>query len=87
MNVHDIAIQIEYKLRDKFNISDRPRGTIFDADAIEMYMFFDDMELLLTLFGKKDYTNFIDKYYKYKGKNMREIPNYKEIYEEFDDLM
>lgn len=87
MNEHDIAIQLEYKLRDKFNISYRPRGTIFDADYIEMYMFFDDMKLLLALFSKKDYTEFIDKYYQYKGINMRDIPNYKKIYDEFNDLM
>ena len=87
MNEHDIAIKLEYVLKEKFGINGRPRGTIFDADYIELYMFYDDIVLLLTLFGKDDHIEFIDRIYQYKGKNMREIPDYKEIYDEFINYM
>ena len=52
-NVHDIAIELEGILCKKFGIPERPRGTIFDADAIETYMFYDDIVLALSLFGKR----------------------------------
>ena len=46
-NKHDIAIDLEHMLRNEFGFKDRPRGTIFDADSIELYMLYDDMVLLL----------------------------------------
>ena len=53
-NVHDIAIELESMLRKEFGFPDRPRGTIFDADAIESRMFYDVMILLLYRKGTKD---------------------------------
>ena len=82
-NVHDIAIELEYMLRDEFGFDCRPRGTIFDADSIELYMFYDDMNLLLHKKATKDYSEFLDEIYMYKGVNMNKIPNYEEIFEKF----
>ena len=82
-NVHDIAIELESMLRKEFGFPDRPRGTIFDADAIESCMFYDVMILLLYRKGTKDSTKFQNDIFKYKGINMNEIPNYESIFEEF----
>lgn len=82
-NVHDIAIELEYMLRKEFGFPDRPRGTIFDADAIESRMFYDVMILLLYKKGKKDSTRFQDNVLKYQGTNMNQIPDYESIFEEF----
>ena len=82
-NVHDIAIELESMLRKEFGFPYRPRGTIFDADAIESRMFYDVMILLLYRKGTKDSTKFQNDIFKYKGINMNEIPNYESIFEEF----
>lgn len=82
-NVHDIAIELESMLRKEFGFHDRPRGTIFDADAIESRMFYDVMILLLYRKGTKDSNKFQNDIFKYKGINMNEIPNYESIFEEF----
>lgn len=82
-NVHDIAIELEHILRTKFGITERPRGTIFDADSIERYMFYDDMNLVLTLFSEKDCTEFLDDIYEYKGINMNKIPDCDKIFDKF----
>ena len=82
-NVHDIAIELESMLRKEFGFPDRPRGTIFDADAIESRMFYDVMILLLYRKETKDSNKFQKDIFKYKGINMNEIPNYESIFEEF----
>lgn len=82
-NVHDVAIELEYMLRKEFGFSDRPRGTIFDADAIESRTFYDIIILLLHKKGKKDSTKFQDKIFQYKCINMNQIPDYELIFEEF----
>lgn len=82
-NTRNIAIELEHMLRKEFGFPDRPIGTIFDADAIESRMFYDDMILLLHKNGKKDSTDFQDKIYEYRGVNMNQIPNYESMFEEF----
>lgn len=81
-NTHNIAQQLELILRNEFGFSDRPSGTIFDADAIEHTMFYDIMILLLY---KKDKLNdtFLDKYSKYKGMSVNEITDCEAIFNEF----
>ena len=86
-NVRNIAIELEYFLRNEFWFNDRPIGTIFDADAIENYMFCDDMVLLLHKKGTGNFNKFIDDNYQHKGKNMNQITNYEEIFEEFNRLL
>ena len=86
INVHDIAIELEYMLRKEFGFADRPRGTIFDADYIEKEMFYDDMSLLLYKKGKKDFTEFLDSIYQYRRVNMNTIPNCGSIFEQFKQL-
>lgn len=86
-NVHSIAVELESFLRDEFGFNDRPIGTIFDADAIESYMFYDDMVLLLHKKGTGDFNKFIDDNYEHKGKNMNEITNCEEIFEKFKRLL
>ncbi len=46
-NPHDVAIELEHMLCKEFGIQGRPRGTIFDADSIELRMFYDDIVLML----------------------------------------
>lgn len=86
-NVHDIAIELESMLRKEFGFTDRPRGTIFDADAIESRMFYDVLILLLYKKGTKNSTKFQNAIFKYKGINMNEIPNYESIFEEFKSYL
>lgn len=86
-NVHDIAIELEWMLRKEFNFKKRPRGTIFDADSIESYMFYDILHLLLYRKSSQDWCEFIDTIFKYKGIDMNQIPNCDEIFEEFKSLL
>ncbi len=88
-NAHDVAIELEHMLRDEFGFDSRPRGTIFDADSIELYMFYDDMVLLLYKKGAKqgDPYEFMDRIYQYKGVNMNKIPDYEKIFDEFKSLI
>ena len=86
-NAHDIAIELEHMLCDEFGFNDRPRGTIFDADAIEHRMFYDDMILLLAKKSKYDSSEFEDEIYEYQGRNMNQIPNYEEIFEKFKSFI
>lgn len=86
MTLHDYAIQLEYIMRKKFagdNANVRPRGTIFDADSIELYSFYDCISLVLFYFGNGDYCDFLDRLYPYKGKNIREIDNIDKVFNEF----
>lgn len=83
MNVHDIAIEIESILRKEFNIEHRPRGTIFDADAIESYSFYDMVNLILMLFGNGDFIDFLNSIFEYKNINMNKINNLDEIMTNF----
>lgn len=66
-NFHnDYAIPLEEKARAILRVSERQRGAIFDADAIELGSFFEIM--VLTLRVKSSYQqcteidNFIEKY-------------------------
>ena len=86
-NAHTIASELESLLRNEFGFNDRPIGTIFDADAIENYMFYDDMVLLLNKKGTGNFNKFINDNYQHKGKNMNQITNYEEIFEEFNRLL
>lgn len=87
-NAHDVAIELEYMLRKEFGFKDRPRGTIFDADSIELYMFYDDMVLLLYKKGAvNDPYDFMDRICQYKGVNMNKIPSFNEIFDEFKSLI
>lgn len=86
-NVHDIAIELEYLLCEEFGFADRPRGTIFDADDIESRTFYDNMALLLHKKAKKDYTDFINSIFDYKGVNMNQISDYEKIFEEFKSYL
>ena len=86
-NAHDIAIELEYMLRQEFGFVNRPRGTIFDADAIETYMFYDILYLLLYKKSSQDWCDFVNKIFEYKGVSMHKIPNYEEIFEEFKFLI
>ena len=83
LNNHDIARELERMLEKEFCCDYDHSGTIFSADSIEMRSFYDVLYLLLYMKGKRDYCNFIDSIYDYKGKSMQEIPNCKGIYEEF----
>lgn len=87
MNNHDVAIRVEHLLRDEFGFNGRPRGTIFDADNIELYSFYDCLNLLLYKKSKNDYSEFLDSIYEYKLKNMREIPDSESVYREFRRLL
>lgn len=86
-NAHDIAIEIEHMLRKEFGFEERPRGTIFDADKIESYMFYDLLYLLLYRKSNKEWFGFVDKIFEYKGVNMNQIPEYEKIFEEFKSLL
>ena len=86
-NAHDIAIELEYMLRKEFGFENRPRGTIFDADAIESYMFYDILHLLLYKKSNQDWCDFINKIFQYKGVSMNKIPGYEQIFEEFKLLL
>lgn len=87
VNNHDIAIRIEHILRDSFGFSDRPRGTIFDADLIETRSFYDCVHLLLYKHGKDDYTVFLDSLYDYSQHDIKDIPNIEEVYNIFLSLL
>lgn len=86
-NAHDIAIELESMLRKEFGFNERPRGTIFDADKIESYMFYDLLYLLLYKKSNKDWSNFANKTFEYKGINMNKIPEYEKIFDEFKSLI
>ena len=86
-NRHDIAIELENMLCKEFGFSSRPRETIFDADAIESYMFYDDMILLLHNKSQKDSIDFENDIFKYKGTNMNKIPDCESIFEKFKTFL
>ncbi len=86
-NTHDIAIELEHMLCKEFGFNARPRGTIFDADAIETYMFYDLMCLLLYKKSKSDWSEFADTIFPYKGTNMNRIPNYEQIFDQFKSML
>lgn len=86
-NAHDIAIELEHMLCREFGFQGRPRGTIFDADAIETYMFYDLIYLLLYKKSNQDWFDFVDRIYEYKGTNMNKIPDYEAIFDEFKSLI
>ncbi len=88
LNEHDVANELcglsEKILRYKF----RHSGTFFDADMIENYFFYDVMQFLLFVRGKEGKIEFLNKIYeRCKNKRMKEIPEYKEIYLEFQKLI
>lgn len=86
-NPHDVAIELEHMLCKEFGIKGRPRGTIFDADSIELRMFYDDMVLMLYKCAKTDFTDFINEIYQYKSVNMNKISNYEEIFNKFKSYL
>ena len=65
----------------------RPLGTIFGADAIENEMFYDDITLVLFKKSKKDYKDFIDSLFQYRGENMNKIPNLNKIFDKFKSYL
>lgn len=83
----DISYDLECILEKCFNQKFDHTGTIFDRSTIEEDMFYDDMHLLLHMYGVDGSQEFIDKYFKYKRTNMNDIPNYQEIFEEFLKLI
>lgn len=87
MNNHDIAIAIEKIMCREFGFSGRPRGTIFDADYIEMRSFYDCVSLILHKRGKGDWSGFLDSIYEYAGKNISMIPNLIEVYSTFRNFV
>lgn len=86
-NLHDIAIDLEHVLRQTFNKDFSHSGTIFDADHIELGSFYDVLVIILYIKGKGDYTDFENKLYKFKGINMKDIPNCEKIFEEFKSYL
>jgi len=86
-NPHDVAIELERMLCDEFGFEGRPRGTIFDADEIEVRMFYDLMTLLLHKKAKVCFYDFLDSIYQYKGVDMNDIPDYKGIFQKFLSLI
>lgn len=86
-NPHDVAIELEHMLCKEFGIQGRPKGTIFDADSIELRMFYDDIVLMLYKCAKTDFTDFIDEIYQYKLVDMNKIPNYEEIFIKFKSYL
>ena len=83
---YDISCELEYMILKELNIDFHHTEAIFDCSRIEKEMFIDTMEFLLILKNKMD-LDFIDKYYVYKMKDMKKIPEYKQIYIEFLNLL
>ena len=86
-NPHDVAIELEYMLCKEFGFKERPMGTIFDADSIELRMFYDDIVLMLYKCAKTDFIDFIDEICQYKLVDMNKIPNYEEIFRKFKSYL
>ncbi|HCH29019.1 MAG TPA: hypothetical protein DEW35_05870 [Ruminococcaceae bacterium] len=86
-NAHDIAIELEHMLCREFGFDGRPRGTIFDADAIETYMFYDIICLLLYRKSNSGWDDFANRICQYKGVNMNQIPEYEKVFDEFKLLI
>ena len=87
-NAHDVAIDLEWMLRKEFGFENsRPRGTIFDADSIETYSFYDCMVLLLNKKAQSDCTDFMNSIYEFKGENMNSIPDFEGVFETFKSFL
>lgn len=90
MNFHGyIAVPLEAILRRVFGFSDRPLGTVFDADAIESGFFYDAMCLILCKNNIENWYEFADKYIEMKNKPGNEIGIEKAIsvFKEFEELI
>ncbi len=87
LNNHDIAIEIERTISSEFNKSFRHSPTIFSADQIELRSFADVLVILLALKSDKECLDFIDKIACYQNQRMSDIPDTKQIYLEFLELL
>lgn len=88
MNQHDIAIELEKIVEKKLGYNFSHSGTFFSADNIHMKYFYDVMHFILYIMGKDGSIEFLNKYYyDAKDKNMDQIDNYEEIFDEFRKLI
>ena len=86
-NNHDIALELCDMLEKEFNNNFHHSDTIFSADAIEKKSFVDVLELLLYLKSTQEYDAFATSLGEYRGIRMNDIPDSKEIFKKFLDLI
>ena len=93
MSLHSLSLQLETVARKIINFSNRPIGTMYDADSIERGNFIEIMILLLKVknnFAENEkIENFADRYHSYAGKPMTDIGMEcaSAIYDEFEALL
>ena len=85
--VWDISYELECMVEEIFNAKFDHTGIIFDRATIERDMFYDVMHLLLHLYGGDGTFEFLDKHHDIKRKDMNQIINFEEIFEEFKKLI
>lgn len=90
---NDIAVGLEHRVCNLYGYSDRPYGTIFDSDLIEMKTFAECM--ILAIRKMSDYTSdneevntFVEKCYPYLGVSGNKIlpENAQILYDEFKKI-
>lgn len=86
-NCHDIAIELEHKVSQLFGYDFNHSGTIFSADDIETTHFYDVMNIILYCIGKNNCIQFLNDNYEIKNKDMNQIDNYEDIYQQFLDCL
>lgn len=86
-NPYQIAIELEHIASDLFKCDFCHSGTIFSAENIEADSFYEAVSLILFVFSKVDYNEFLDSLYEYKRVNINNIPELDKIFKQFESLV
>lgn len=77
--IWEVSYELE-KLSEKyFNCGFDHSSTFFDRDIIQAKTFYDVMYLLLHMHGGEGSIDFVNKYAKYQGIRMEDMPDYEKL--------